>query len=115
MASEDCVFCKISDGSIPTSFLYEDDEVIAFDDINPAAPVHFLVAPRRHVPSLDSLEEGDSALVGKLVLVAVRLAREKGVADPGYRLVANCNRDGGQVVFHLHLHVLGGRLLGTMG
>ncbi len=109
MAKPDCLFCKIVDGSIPSKPLKADPDAIAFADISPQAPVHFLVVPRRHVPTANDLLPGDDVLVGKLVRMARDLAKEKGVAEKGYRIVLNCNAEGGQSVFHLHLHLLGGR------
>lgn len=114
MSSENCVFCRIVRGEIPAKKIFEDDEMIAFDDISPLAPVHFLVIPKRHIPTLDDLGPGDEGLVGRLMLRAAAIAREKGVADDGYRQIVNCRANGGQEVFHLHLHVLGGRRLAVM-
>jgi histidine triad (HIT) family protein len=108
----DCVFCKILAGEIPAKKLYEDDEVAAFFDIQPQAPVHFLVIPKKHITSLMEAEEGDAALLGKLLLTAQRLAKEQGCGERGGRFVLNCKSDGLQTVEHLHVHVLGGRLLG---
>jgi histidine triad (HIT) family protein len=105
----DCVFCKIARKEIPAKLVHEDDDVVAFEDLNPQAPVHVLVVPRRHVPSLNELEAGDDALAGKLLRVAAGIARARGVAEPGWRAVVNVGKEGGQVVFHVHLHVLGGR------
>ena len=105
----DCLFCRIVNKEIPAQFVYEDEDVVAFDDRNPQAPVHVLVVPRRHVASLNELAAGDDALAGKLLRVAARIARDRGVAEPGWRAVVNVNREGGQLVFHLHLHCLGGR------
>ena len=107
----DCIFCRIISGEIPSDIVYQDEEVLAFRDINPQAPVHILVIPKRHIPSLDQLTEDDLPLVGRMVAVATRLAKEEGIAESGYRLVINCGREGGQVVPHLHLHVIGGRML----
>jgi len=109
---ENCVFCRIANREIPAKIVYEDDESIAFADINPKAPVHILIVPRRHLPTLLDAGEGDDRLLGHLLLVANRVARQQGIADRGFRLVLNCNSEGGQVVFHLHLHLLGGRRLG---
>ena len=95
--------------------LFEDEDVIAFDDINPAAPVHFLVIPKIHIATLDDVSEAHTPLLGKMLSVASRLAREKGVGATGYRQVINCRKAAGQVVFHLHLHVLGGRDMRLMG
>lgn len=108
----DCIFCKIAAGEIPAAKLYDDGEVLAFRDINPEAPVHLLVIPRRHIATLNDLTEADAALIGRLYLAAKRLAAESGVADSGYRTVINCNRAAGQIVFHVHLHLLAGRELG---
>ena len=105
----DCLFCKIGSGQIPAKVVLQDDEVLAFDDINPQAPVHVLVIPKRHVVALNEAGAGDQALLGHLLEAAALVARKKGLADAGYRVVVNQGRDGGQTVFHLHLHVLGGR------
>jgi histidine triad (HIT) family protein len=107
----DCLFCKISDKRVPSTAVYEDDHFYAFRDINPQAPIHILVIPKKHVSTLNDLAEEDAALVGKLVLKARDLAREEGVADKGYRLVMNCNAWAGQTVFHVHLHLLSGRAM----
>jgi len=115
MGETDCVFCKIARGEIPSKKLFEDDDVVAFDDIHPAAPVHFLVIPKRHVETLDDVDEGHQMLLGRMLVTAARLAREKGVSEAGYRQVINCRKAAGQVVFHLHLHVLGGRDMRRMG
>ena len=108
----DCIFCKIAAGEIPAAKLYDDGEVLAFRDINPEAPVHLLVIPRRHIATLNDLTEADAALIGRLYLAAKRVAAEAGVAESGYRTVINCNRDAGQIVFHVHLHLLAGREMG---
>ena len=105
----DCVFCQIVAGKIPTRLLYQDDEVIAFPDINPAAPIHLLIVTKRHIPSLAHLSEDETPLVGHMIKIANQLAREEGIADRGYRLVINTGKDGGQVVPHLHMHLLGNR------
>ena len=105
----DCLFCKIAAKTIPAKLVHEDDQVIAFDDINPQAPVHTLVIPRRHVASMAELNEADADLLGHLLLVGNQIAKQKGIAEGGYRLVVNTGRNGGQTVFHLHLHLLGGR------
>jgi histidine triad (HIT) family protein len=99
-------------GEITPDVVYEDDAVLAFNDINPKAPTHVLVVPKRHIATLNALEEQDAALVGRLFLAARRIAERDGFAGPGYRTVINCNRQAGQSVFHLHLHVLAGRLMG---
>ncbi len=107
--AEDCLFCKIVAGDIPADKVFEDDDLLAFKDINPQAPVHVLIIPKKHVPSLDGLEEGDAALMGKLMVAASRIARDLGVSGAGYRSVFNTNKDACQEVFHIHLHLLGGR------
>jgi histidine triad (HIT) family protein len=105
----DCLFCKIIERKIPGSIVYEDDRVVAFNDINPQAPTHVLVVPRRHIDSLNDLGPGDDQIVGELVRRAAAIAKERGVAAGGFRTVFNTNRDAGQTVFHIHLHLLGGR------
>jgi len=107
----DCIFCKIASGEIPADIVYHDKEIIAFRDINPQAPVHLIIIPRKHVPSLDRMKESDAALVGRMVAVASKLAKDEGVAEKGYRLAINCGAEGGQLVPHLHMHLLGGRKL----
>ena len=106
---DNCLFCKMVSGEIQPDVIYEDDEVLAFRDINPQAPSHALVIPRRHISTLNDLESGDAELMGKLFLVAKTIAQQEGIADAGYRTLVNCNADGGQEVFHIHLHVMGGR------
>lgn len=105
----DCLFCKIAAGQIPAALVHQDDELIAFTDINPQAPLHVLIVPRRHIPTLNDLSPAEDALVGSMFRRAAALAAEHGYAERGYRTVFNCNRDAGQSVFHIHLHVLGGR------
>jgi histidine triad (HIT) family protein len=107
----DCIFCKIVDGQIPADTVYKDDDVIAFRDLRPQAPVHLLVVPRRHIASLDAADPDDAALLGKVLLVARQLAKEQKV-ESGYRVVINCGAPAGQSVFHIHFHVLGGRPMG---
>ena len=107
----DCVFCKIVAGDIPGSFLYRDEDIAAFRDINPIAPVHVLIVPTRHVASLLELTDADLPLMGRMVKVGNELARQEGVAGKGYRLVINCGKEGTQLVQHLHMHLLGGRQL----
>ena len=106
-----CLFCKIANRQLPGKIVYEDDQSVAFEDINPKAPVHVLIVPRRHMATLLDAHEGDDRLLGHLLLVANDIARQKAIAARGFRLVLNCNSEGGQVVFHLHLHLLGGRPL----
>ena len=103
----DCLFCKMAKGEIKPDVVYQDDSVLAFRDINPQAPVHLLIIPKKHVATLNDLDDTD--LAGKLLKTAVTLARQEGLADDGYRTVFNCNKNGGQEVFHLHMHLLGGR------
>jgi len=105
--ADDCLFCKIARREIPAKLVYESDDCIALRDIDPKAPVHILVIPREHIPSLDAAT--DASLLGRLALVAAQIARQEGIAESGYRTVFNTNRDAGQTVFHLHLHLLGGR------
>jgi histidine triad (HIT) family protein len=107
-----CLFCRIVNREIPASIVYEDDQLLAFNDINPQAPTHVLVVPKRHVATLNDLQEGDDALVGAMVRRAAAIAGERGVDALGYRTLFNTNRDAGQTVFHIHLHLLGGRNLG---
>jgi histidine triad (HIT) family protein len=107
----DCLFCKIVSGDIPSSIVYRDEHLVAFKDINPQAPLHVLIVPRRHVATLNDLAREDDDLVGEMVRRAGAIARERGYADRGYRTVFNCNADAGQTVFHIHLHVLGGRVM----
>lgn len=108
----DCLFCKIVAGEIPGAIVYQDDRLVAFKDIHAQAPMHVLIVPRRHIASLNALEPADDELVGEMVRRAAALATEHGHAEAGYRTVFNCNADAGQTVFHLHLHVLGGRRFG---
>jgi len=109
---DDCIFCKIASGEIPSKFLYEDDSVVAFNDLDPQAPVHVLIVPKKHYESILDVPEGESAVVGHMFCVAARLAREQGIAEGGFRLVMNTGKDGGQSVPHLHLHMTGGRAFG---
>jgi histidine triad (HIT) family protein len=108
----ECLFCKIIAGQIPGAIVYEDERLVAFKDINPQAPMHVLIVPRRHIESLNALAASDDGLVGEMVRRAAALAKEHGHAEAGYRTVFNCNADAGQTVFHIHLHVLGGRRFG---
>ena len=112
----DCIFCQIVAGKIPGEILYQDEEVIAFRDINPQAPTHLLIIPKRHISSLAKLPDADTPLIGHMAEVANQLAKQEGVFESGYRLVINCGEQGGQLVPHLHMHLLGGRSLsGQMG
>lgn len=105
----DCIFCKIIDKKIPARIIYEDEHAIAFEDVNPQAPVHTLVIPRKHIPTLLDIKEEDNNLIGHLVKVANKIANDKGIAEKGFRVVTNCNPESGQTVYHIHLHILGGR------
>lgn len=105
----DCIFCKIAAGEIPSAKVYEDAECVAFNDISPQAPTHVLIVPREHLASLAEAEKRHRETLGHLLLTAAEIARAKGFADDGYRVVVNTNRDGGQTVYHLHVHLLGGR------
>ncbi len=107
----ECIFCKIVARTIPAALVYEDEMVVAFDDVNPQAPTHTLVIPRKHVASIAELQDSDGELLGRLMLAGNKIAKLKGIADAGYRIVINTGAHGGQSVFHLHLHVLGGRHL----
>ena len=112
----DCIFCKIVAGEIPSDTLYQDEMVVAFRDINPQAPVHVLIIPREHIPSLTDLPESGPTVMGHVVEVANQLAKNEGVSEKGYRLAINCGEQGGQLVPHLHLHLLGGRQMsGALG
>jgi len=106
---DDCIFCKIVDGEIPARRVFEDNVCVAFDDLSPQAPTHVLIVPRRHMDSLDDAKPEDQATLGHLLLSAANFARTRGFAEDGYRVVINTNADGGQTVFHLHVHVLAGR------
>ena len=108
----ECIFCKMVEGAIQPEVVYENEAVLAFKDINPQAPVHVLVIPRKHIPSLNDLEPEHTVLVGEMYLAAKQVAQLTGIAEAGYRTVMNCGPQAGQTVFHLHLHVLGGRHLG---
>ena len=105
----DCIFCKIISGDIPGDIVYRDDDVLAFRDLNPKAPTHILVIPKKHISTLNDVQTDDAELVGKMYLAAKKIAADEGIAEPGYRTVMNCNALAGQTVFHIHLHLLGGR------
>ncbi len=109
MANDDCLFCKILAGDIPADVIYESDTAIAFRDINPQAPTHVLVIPRKHIPTINDISEDDQAIVGSLYSAARTIAADEGFSEVGYRAVMNCNEAAGQTVFHIHLHLLGGR------
>jgi histidine triad (HIT) family protein len=105
--TSDCLFCRIASGEIPSKFVWQDEDIFAFEDVRPQAPVHVLVVPKRHMAAVKDVK--DQALLGRLLQAATLVAQNKGIAESGYRIVANTGRDGGQTVFHLHFHVLGGR------
>jgi histidine triad (HIT) family protein len=107
----DCIFCKIVEGKISCTKIYEDDQIVAFDDIHPMAPVHVIVIPKKHVSTLMDIDTKSSSVANNLINAAQKVAQIKGIAAKGFRAVINCNDEGGQIVFHLHMHVLGGRKL----
>lgn len=109
MATDDCIFCKIADGRVPSTLIYEDETCVAFNDLSPQAPTHVLIIPRLHVDSLAKTEPAHKETLGHMLLTAAELARQKGFAEDGFRVVINTNSDGGQTVFHLHMHLLAGR------
>ena len=106
-----CVFCSVADKRIPARIIRETDKLVAFHDINAQAPVHILVIPRKHIPTINDVDANDASLIGEMVLMAKEIMEEQGYDQKGYRLVLNCNNDGGQTVYHLHLHVLAGRFM----
>lgn len=112
MANEDCLFCRILKGDIPADVIFESDSAIAFRDINPQAPTHVLIIPRKHIATINDIAPEDHAVVGSLYAAAKAIAAQEGFSDDGYRAVMNCNEAAGQTVFHIHLHLLGGRTLG---
>lgn len=105
----DCLFCKMVEREIDADIVYEDEHVLAFNDISPQAPTHVLVIPKKHIATLNDIEETDLALVGRLQFTAAKLAKQLGFAEEGYRVVMNCNEEGGQTVYHIHMHLMGGR------
>ena len=105
----DCLFCKIAQGEIPATIVFENNELVAFRDIRPQAPTHLLLIPKKHIATINDTKEEDETLLGKMILTAKKLAKDEGLSDPGYRLVFNINSGGGQEVYHIHLHLLGGR------
>jgi histidine triad (HIT) family protein len=107
-----CIFCEIISRNIPSSIVYEDEKVIAIDDINPQAPVHVLIIPKKHIPTIVDLRENEDELMGYLVKVARDIAIKKGIAERGFRLIFNCNSESGQTIYHIHLHLIGGRVMG---
>jgi len=112
MATEGCIFCQIAEGEIPAEIVHEEDDLVAFRDIDPQAPSHVLVIPREHIETVNDLKKEHAEAMGRLFLAARRIARKEGVAEEGYRLVTNVGEGGGQSVFHIHIHLLGGRSMG---
>lgn len=110
----DCIFCKIVEGSIPSKKVFENEHVVAFHDIQPAAPVHILIIPKKHIASMNDVQQEDWHLLGEVQRAAQHIASELGIAESGYRLVNNCGKDSGQIVFHIHYHLLGGKPLGPL-
>jgi histidine triad (HIT) family protein len=108
------IFSKIVSGELPSRTVYQDELVTAFWDIHPSAPVHILIVPNKEIPTVNDLTEEDEQIAGRMILVAAKLAQREGIADDGYRLIVNCNKHGGQEIYHLHLHLIGGRHLGPM-
>ena len=109
---EDCIFCKIIKGEIPSNKVYEDEDILAFRDINPVTPVHILAIPKKHISSLVELKPEDEAIIGKIYMVINKIAKQEGISEKGFRVIVNCGEDGGQEVKHLHFHLLGGKKLG---
>ena len=109
---EDCLFCKIIKGEIPSNKVYEDEEILAFHDIKPSAPIHILVIPKKHITSLAHMEKEDEAIIGKIYSVINKIAEDEGFKQDGYRVVVNCGKNGGQTVMHLHFHILAGKQFG---
>ena len=107
----DCLFCKIAAGETDTDLIYEDEKVVAFSDINPQAPVHILIVPKKHISTINDISEEDSKLLGHVYQTAADLAEKNNIAESGYRIVSNCGDDGGQTVYHIHFHLLGGRVM----
>lgn len=112
MRMEDCLFCKIIKGEVPSQKVYEDEEILAFKDIHPAAPIHILVIPKKHIDSLAQMQAEDEEMIGKIYHVINQIAEEQGFKEKGYRVIVNCGKDGGQEVMHLHFHLLAGKSLG---
>lgn len=113
--SDECLFCKMANGDLPAQLLVDDDDLVALNDISPQAPVHLLIIPKKHIATVNDLTDADADIISKLMLCAKTLAHEQGISESGYRLLLNCNAHGGQTVYHLHLHLLGGRQLGALG
>jgi histidine triad (HIT) family protein len=112
MTNDDCLFCKIVSEKIPSKKVYSDDQIFAFHDIQPVAPIHILIVPKRHIATLNDLTADDAELIGQLLITGKNLAKQLGIAGGGYRINLNCNADGGQTVFHIHAHLLGGKAMG---
>ena len=110
---EDCIFCKIINGEIPSQKVYEDDEILAFNDIKPVAPIHVLIIPKKHISNLMELKEEDMHIIGKIMKAAQKIAKDLGIAENGFRLISNCGPESGQEVMHIHFHLLAGKKLGT--
>ena len=113
--TDNCLFCKIASKQIPADLVYEDEQIMAFKDISPQAPVHQLIIPKQHITTLNDVDIDHRGLLGHMVFTATQLAAEQNLSEPGFRLIMNCNQDGGQTVFHIHLHLLGGRQLTHLG
>jgi len=109
MSNPDCLFCKIASGDIGADIVHQTDQVVAFRDLNPQAPTHILIIPQKHIATINDIEDIDAEVIGQLYVAAKKIAEDEGIAEPGYRVVMNCNAGAGQTVFHLHLHLLGGR------
>lgn len=109
---EECIFCKIINGQVPSEKVYEDEEILAFKDIHPAAPIHVLIIPKKHIATLMDIKEEDSSLMGKIIQTAKLIAKQLGIEEKGFRLIANCGPDSGQEVMHIHFHLLAGRTMG---
>lgn len=109
---EDCIFCKIIKGEIPSEKVYEDDEILAFKDIHPVAPIHILIIPKKHITTLMDIEETDTKVMGKIIQATKKIATQLGIEEKGFRLIANCKQDGGQEVMHVHFHLLAGKKMG---
>ena len=113
--AEDCLFCRIVNGELAAEIVHEDDDYVAFRDINPQAPTHILIVPKTHIATLNELTDANADLVGRMVLRATALADVNGISESGFRLILNCNQEGGQTVYHIHMHLLGGRQLRALG
>ncbi len=109
MSDPDCIFCKIAAGDIDADIVYQSEELVGFRDLNPQAPTHVLIIPRRHISTINDITESDAEMIGQLIVAAKEIAAQEGISEPGYRLTMNCNAGAGQSVFHVHLHLLGGR------